>query len=182
MGITMCILLKMTSTSRILAHYPWIKLPLICNGPKRLIALSKLAVEVSKAGGIGFIGSGNDQTNLETLLEDSRKLLQDSPLPSAKGTLPIGVGFFNWGANLDTSLPLLQYFRPAAVWFFAPKTISNLAEWTQKTREVTDNATKIWIQIGGVAEAVNVCKACNPDVLVVQGTDAGGHGLNHEQV
>ena len=55
----------------------------------------------------------------------------------------------------------------------------HLAEWTEKTREVTDNATKVWIQIGGAAEAVSVCRACNPDVLVVQGTDAGGHGLNH---
>jgi len=39
------------------------------------IALSKLAVEVSKAGGIGCFGSGNAQSNLEMLLEDSRKLL-----------------------------------------------------------------------------------------------------------
>ena len=88
----LCIFLEMASTSRLLAHYPWIKLPAICNGPMRLIALSKLAVEISKAGGIGFIGSGNDQSNLETLLEDSRELLQSSSLPSAKDALPIGVG------------------------------------------------------------------------------------------
>ena len=77
------------------------------------------------------------------------------------------------------SLPLLQRYRPAAVWLFAPRTISNLVEWTQKTREVTENATKIWVQVGGIEEAVNVCRACKPDVLVVQGIDAGGHGLNH---
>ncbi len=37
--------------------------------------------------------------------------------------------------------------------------------------------TKVWVQIGSVKEAVDVVKAVGPDVLVVQGTDAGGHGL-----
>lgn len=56
--------------------------------------------------------------------------------------------------------------------------MQSLTEWTQKAREATDSASKIWIQIGSVAEAVAVCESCHPDVLVVQGTDAGGHGLN----
>jgi nitronate monooxygenase len=34
----------------------------------------------------------------------------------------------------------------------------------------------VWVQIGSVAEAVEVVRAAHPDVLVVQGTDAGGHG------
>jgi nitronate monooxygenase len=33
------------------------------------------------------------------------------------------------------------------------------------------------VQIGSVADAVEVVRAVHPDVLVVQGTDAGGHGL-----
>lgn len=37
--------------------------------------------------------------------------------------------------------------------------------------------TKIWVQVGSVAEALDVVKNVSPDVLVVQGTDAGGHGL-----
>jgi nitronate monooxygenase len=42
---------------------------------------------------------------------------------------------------------------------------------------VTDGKTKIWVQIGTVAEAIAVAEALSPDVLVVQGSDAGGHGL-----
>lgn len=37
--------------------------------------------------------------------------------------------------------------------------------------------TKIWVQIGTVGDALKVAKLCRPDVLVVQGADAGGHGL-----
>lgn len=145
----------------------------------RLITLSKLAVEVSKAGGLGFIGSGNDQSNLDILLEDAKRLLQDTALPSANGTLPVGVGFLNWGADLSAALPSIQKYKPAAVWLFAPRSIDNLVEWTRRTRQVTSNATRVWIQICCVEEAINVAKACKPDVLVVQGNDAGGHGLNH---
>ena len=44
-----------------------------------------------------------------------------------------------------------------------------------RTRQAS-SATKIWIQIGSVKEAVNTFLDSWPDVLVVQGTDAGGHG------
>ena len=36
--------------------------------------------------------------------------------------------------------------------------------------------TKIGIQIGTVTDAVEVARSCQPDVLVVQGLKAGGHG------
>src|SRR5437763_15157517 len=67
--------------------------------------------------------------------------------------------------------------KPCAVWFFAPHESSNLTIWTKRMREATDNRTKIWIQVGSVAEALEIAETCNPDVLVIQGADAGGHGL-----
>lgn len=35
----------------------------------------------------------------------------------------------------------------------------------------------MWVQVGSVAQAVEVAKTTKPDVLVLQGSDAGGHGL-----
>ena len=67
--------------------------------------------------------------------------------------------------------------RPAAVWLFAPRQPSDLAEWTREIRRATDGATKVWIQVGTVADAVAAIETAEPDVLVVQGQDAGGHGL-----
>ncbi|TID27668.1 hypothetical protein E2P81_ATG00428 [Venturia nashicola] len=157
--------------------YPWTSTPLITSAPMRIIAGPKLAVEVSKAGGIGFIGSGNDQSNLSVQLEQAHSLCKDAGLPT-EPVLAIGIGFINWGADLTISLPLLERYKPCAIWLFAPREISNLEKWTTETRRVTNGATKIWIQVGSVADAIATAKACEPDVLVIQGTDAGGHGLN----
>jgi nitronate monooxygenase len=91
-------------------------------------------------------------------------------------TLPVGVGFINWGADLASALPLIATYRPCAVWFFAPSSTSALAEWTAKVRQASSE-TKVWVQVGSVREAVEAVRTVAPDVLVVQGTDAGGHGL-----
>lgn len=103
------------------------------------------------------------------------ELLQHTNLPISD-TLPLGIGFINWGAELQTAISLIAQYRPAAVWFFAPSSISSLEEWTTLTRKAS-SATKVWVQVGSVKEAIDVVSAVQPDVLVVQGTDAGGHGL-----
>ena len=62
----------------------------------RLIALSSIAVEISKAGGLGFIGAGTDVSDLNTHLDHARKLLQGQKLletTADDGMLPVGVGF-----------------------------------------------------------------------------------------
>jgi nitronate monooxygenase len=106
------------------------------------------------------------------------KLLQNTTLITRNGTMPIGIGFINWGADLSTAIPLIEKFKPAAVWFFAPSSPSSLQDWTSKTRKASPE-TKIWVQVGSVKEALGVMQNVEPDVLVVQGTDAGGHGLAH---
>ncbi|KAK5144113.1 hypothetical protein LTR04_001676, partial [Oleoguttula sp. CCFEE 6159] len=128
--------------------YPWVRLPLIACAPMRLIALGPLAVEVSRAGGIGFIGAGSDTASLSTHLKKAHSLLSANPLPSrsSPSVLPIGVGFLNWGADLPTALAALKEHTPAAVWFFAPRKHSDLVEWTQKVRAATGGKTKVWIQ------------------------------------
>ena len=141
----------------------------------RLIALAPLAVAVSQAGGLGFIGAGSDLTDLANQLEHAKSLLFETHTCSE--VLPIGVGFINWGADYQLALNALADNVPAVAWFFAPERNQDLVRWSTGVRNVTQGRTKIWIQIGTVAEAVEVANLCNPDVLVVQGADAGGHGL-----
>jgi nitronate monooxygenase len=129
-----------------------------------------------QTGGIGFIGAGTDVSGLESYLEDASNLLKDTNLKTTNGTLPLGVGFINWGADLSAALPLIAKYRPAAIWFFAPTSLSSLSDWTAKYRTASPH-TKIWVQIGSVQEALDAAIEAQPNVLVVQGTDAGGHGL-----
>lgn len=158
--------------------FAWTQAPLIVSAPMRLITLAPVAVSVSQAGGLGFLAAGTDVRNLENELQRTAELLKESPIKlAANDTLPVGVGFINWGANLHAVLDAFQTHVPAAVWFFAPKQNSDLVEWSDKIRGISKGKTKIWIQIGTVADAIEVASLCNPDALVVQGADAGGHGL-----
>jgi nitronate monooxygenase len=88
------------------------------------------------------------------------------------------VGFLNWGADVEEAIRCIAKYRPCAIWLFAPRDTQNLKTWAERCRVATGGETKIWIQIGGVKEAKRVVQTCQPDVLVVQGGDAGGHGLN----
>ena len=153
----------------------------------RLISLTAFAVEISRARGLGFIGAGNDATNLghgdlASILEEVKtKCAEISTLQSVKGVLPVGVGFLCWAGDklLQDSLPALEMYVPAAVWLFAPNNNVELVRFTEETRRVTHGKTKVWIQVGSVANALEVTKTCRPDVLVVQSHDAGGHGLHY---
>lgn len=144
----------------------------------RLIANASLAAAVSLANGFGFIGAGNDITTLSDELARARHLLDTSNLPTHQGVLPIGVGFLIWGAPLNQTLDIIRKPGnvPAAVWLFAPRETRQLQEWAAGVRSATDNKTKVWIQVTSVREALDAVRAAEPDVLVVQGADAGGHG------
>ncbi|KAL8904703.1 MAG: hypothetical protein Q9207_003096 [Kuettlingeria erythrocarpa] len=158
--------------------YPWAMDPIIIGAPMRLISLAPLAVAVSKAGGIGFIGAGTDVHHLEAHLREAARLFAQAPIEAnLSSALPIGVGFINWGANLDAAVHAIEKFKPAAVWFFAPHENRDLVQWTQLMREASQGMTKIWIQVGSVRDGLEVANWCHPDVIVVQGSDAGGHGL-----
>ena len=114
-------------------------------------------------------------SDLSSHLDDAASQLESAGLHTPNGALAVGVGFINWGADLAAALPVVARFKPAAVWFFAPASVGSLAEWTREVRRACPE-TRVWVQVGGVQEAEEVVREVRPDVLVVQGTDAGGHG------
>ncbi|KAL2834509.1 hypothetical protein BDW59DRAFT_137985 [Aspergillus cavernicola] len=173
----------MYTNSVLQTDYPWTKTPLVASAPMLNIAMAPLAVSVSAAGGLGFLAGGFDVSALESNLEEAVHLIKQSSAPiqetyASTAVLPIGVGFLNWGADLPKSIAAIEKYRPCAAWLFGPRSIpDDLRPWVEQVRAVTEGKTKIWVQVGTVAEAVAVAEALNPDVLVVQGADAGGHGL-----
>ena len=153
--------------------------PLIVSAPMMKITMAEAAVAVSKAGGFGFIAGGFDLSGLAKDMEEAANLLKGSHVPCKEGILPLGVGFQNWGSDLTLARTAIEKYPPAAVWFFAPRHLADLVPWANTVRSATERKTKIWVQIGTVAEALEVAKTTKPDVMVVQGSDAGGHGLHH---
>jgi nitronate monooxygenase len=161
--------------------YPWTtpNAPVVVSAPMLKIAMARLTISVSANGGIGFLAGGFDLTQLEQQLAEASDLAKSVGLASHNGVLPFGLGFLNWGASLELALTVLAKHPVAAVWLFAPRQASDLVQWATAIRHVTRGKTKIWVQVGTVAEAVEVAKATKPDVMVVQGSDSGGHGLRY---
>ena len=167
------------------SSYPWTKGPLVVGAPMRIISGPALALKISGAGGLGFIGPGAKPEHLhDTLKEAKAQLKQDSadagPLYGGKkhDVLPIGTGFQTWAGDLKVATEALSKTRVAAVWLFAPRHgHEELSEWTKGIREASPE-TKIWIQVASVKDAIAAATSKDaPDVLVIQGTDAGGHSL-----
>jgi len=149
----------------------------------RVMSGPRLALAVSKAGGLGFIGPGAKPEDTATDLETLRKLLKETSgsafadaYQSGK-RLPVGVGFQLWNGDLNSATKAVEEHHPCAAWLFAPRRgQEELDEWTARLRKVSPDI-HIWIQVGTLKESMEAAKSVHrPDVLVIQGAEAGGHG------
>jgi nitronate monooxygenase len=149
-----------------------------------LLSGPALAVAVSEAGGIGFVGPGAQPDHLEKELEDAVALVSQSKrLAShlaASGVLPVGFGIQTWKGDLGVTVKILrgvaQSHPPCAMWLFAPRHGNEeINAWSREIRAASPR-TRIWIQVASANDAFACAHSADtPDVLVVQGTDAGGH-------
>lgn len=168
---------------------PWTQSPLVVNAPMGGFAGGALAAAVTKAGGLGYIGAVFDMGELERELSLAQESLKDhnknnnEETSSSTTTLPIGVGLLPFIAKLESALPVLEKFQPAVIWLFAARELDDYADWTKRLRAVLPHSS-VWIQVGSASAALRVAKAqsddkeaTQPDALVVQGSDAGGHGF-----
>ncbi|GAB1734255.1 hypothetical protein NU195Hw_g3207t1 [Hortaea werneckii] len=153
------------------ACFPWVKRPFIANAPMAGFANAPLAIAVYQAGGLGFVGSVDDMSALSNNLSQI-----ENAVPRHNGILPIGVGFLPFIVKKEEALPVLNRYRPAAVWLFAAKHLSDYATWVEDIRDQSPGSQVI-IQVGSVSAAVRIAQEAHPDALCIQGLDAGGHGL-----
>jgi len=157
--------------------YHWVKAPFVVAAPMRVMSGARLAVAVSEAGGLGFIGPGVKAADTLRELEAAKKALASSSITRTNNLLPVGVGFQTWNGDLEVAASALQQYRPCAAWLFAPRHgQKELDAWTGRLRDASRD-TQIWIQVGTIREALEAARsAAAPDVLVIQGAEAGGHG------
>jgi len=116
-----------------------------------------LAAAVSEAGGLGLVGGGYG---------DPRWLERELTLVVGATGRPWGVGVITWAVGEDIVRLVLSY-RPAAVFlsFGDPAPFGAL---------VKEAGTRLICQVQDVAGARQAA-AAGADVIVAQGTEAGGH-------
>jgi nitronate monooxygenase len=117
-----------------------------------------LAAAVSNGGGLGLVGGGRS---------DQDWLDRELAIVSAETDRPWGVGFLSWAVGPRLVEHALEY-RPHAVMlsFGDPRPLAQAVKWA---------GVKLIIQVTDLAEARQAL-ATGADVIVAQGTEAGGHG------
>jgi nitronate monooxygenase len=120
-----------------------------------------LAAAVSNAGGLGLLGGGGGNRNW---------LERELPVVAGATRGPWGVGFQSWAAGLAVVERALEA-RPAAVMlsFGDPEPLAG---------PVLDAGVTLIIQVTSLEEARQALDL-GADVIVAQGTEAGGHGARH---
>lgn len=133
-----------------------LELPII-SAPMGFVAGGRLAAAVSQAGGLGLIGGGyGDATWLEREF-------------AAAGNARVGCGFITWSlAKNPALLASVLAHTPAALMlsFGAPESFAEA---------VKESGAALICQVQNMAHAREAV-AAGADVIVAQGTEAGGHG------
>jgi NAD(P)H-dependent flavin oxidoreductase YrpB (nitropropane dioxygenase family) len=130
----------------------------IVNAGMAMIARPALAAAVCEAGGLGTIGSDiNPPDVLRDLVRKTKALTRR----------PFGIDLIG-NFVTDEHISVLVEEKVALAIFF----------WTlptpQHVQQLKQAGTKVWMQIGAVAEAEQAV-ALGADALIVQGAEAGGH-------
>ena len=117
-----------------------------------------LAAAVSEAGGLGLVGGGYAEPGW---------LERELGTVASTTDKPWGAGVITWAASED-AIRLILSCRPAAVFlsFGDPAPFGAL---------VKESGTRLICQVQDVAGARRAA-AAGADVIVAQGTEAGGHG------
>jgi nitronate monooxygenase len=159
------------------SRYPWTSHPPIANAAMGGgFAGVPLATAVSQAGGVGFIGTAGDMKKLGQQLHSAASILQIANIKAAvPGTLPIGVGFLLFLGGLDEAVAVISQHRPAVIWLSMPRVKEDFEIWSRAMKKASPHS-RVWIQVASVDDAVHLAATCAPDVLIMQSSDAGGHG------
>ena len=171
--------------AKLLSRYPWASCPFIVSAPMRVMSGPALAVAVSHAGGLGFLGPGAKTKDMIVDLEEASIVVKKARISSSvfnaslstHSVLPVGVGFQLWADDINVAVANVERFKPCAAWLYAPREDpEEYGDWSRRIRQASPQ-TQIWIQIGTLGEAKQLLKRSEkPDVVVVQGAESGGHG------
>jgi len=131
----------------------------IIGAPMGAVAGGRLAAAVTRAGGLGLLGPGYfapDWIEREF---------------AAAGNTPVGIGFITWHLLQNPD-------RLEAALAHKPKVVMlSFGDLTPIVPKVKAIGAKCFAQVQSVRDAIHAAKA-GADVIVAQGSEAGGHGAH----
>jgi nitronate monooxygenase len=116
-----------------------------------------LTAAVSRGGGLGLLGAGDG---------DQEWLAREAPI-AAGGGHPWGIGFLTWTIDAEVVGRALEY-GPAAV-------MLSFGDPGPYAKSIRDSGAALILQVTDLDEARRAVDL-GADVIVAQGTEAGGHG------
>ncbi|KAA6423022.1 MAG: hypothetical protein FRX49_07010 [Trebouxia sp. A1-2] len=125
-----------------------------------------VAVAVAKAGGLGLIGAGYIEPDRLTSMYDAA-LQQLSSTAEAHGA--VGFGLINFACSQELLQTIIN-FKPRAIWL-------SFGEWEDLAVPINKAGIKLICQIQHL-EQVEPALHAGADVIVGQGSEAGGHGAS----
>jgi nitronate monooxygenase len=117
-----------------------------------------LAAAVSRGGGLGMLGTGTG---------DRQWLDREAPIVASGTDRPWGVGFLTWSIDTRAVERALEYSPRAVMLSFGDP-----SPFVERIRQA---GTLLIIQVTDLEEARHAVDL-GADVIVAQGTEAGGHG------
>jgi NAD(P)H-dependent flavin oxidoreductase YrpB (nitropropane dioxygenase family) len=140
------------------ADYPFI------GAGMAMIAEPRLVAAVSQAGGIGQLGTG---PLAPPLLQGLIREVRERTSRSFAINLIVETTAFGPATTDDHITVCAEERVPIVVFFWNPP----LERWVAMLREA---GCRVWITVGSVAET-SAALALDPDAIIVQGREAGGH-------
>jgi nitronate monooxygenase len=131
----------------------------IIGAPMGAVAGGKLASAITRAGGLGLLGPGYfgpDWIEREF---------------AAAGNTPVGIGFITW--HLQKNPDRLE----AALAHKPPVVMFSFGDLSTILPKVKATGAKCFAQVQTVKDAIQAANA-GADVIVAQGSEAGGHGAH----
>lgn len=131
----------------------------VLNAPMSGTATADLAAAVSAAGGFGMLGGTSPGG--PDWLRDQIRAVRD------KTNRPFGVGFISSFPGLDDLVQVALDEGVAAI-------NHSFADPTPYVAAAHDRGVRLFVQVQTVAQAIRAAEA-GVDVIIAQGTEAGGH-------
>src|SRR5919202_4675600 len=131
----------------------------VLNAPMAGTATADLAAAVSTAGGFGMLG-GSSRGGPEWLRAQIRAV-------RAKTSRPFGVGLISSFPGTDALVQVALEERVAAI-------NHSFADPTSYVAPAHASGVRVFAQVQTVAQAIRAARA-GVDVIIAQGTEAGGH-------